>query len=288
MRTRYTAGVWYKMHVQQRKWTIILPARTIKNIFFLQHHLPTGSWVSQQQQRQLTPPVSALYACHSRYEYYRYVRSSPAAASGCFHPLKKKKRTHAFFSLRAFTFIFTCSRRAVHTRNEWISCIELASTRVYPVRKSSRTNTTPRTINSGVCVRNNLRSWKGWDQKTKNLDFFVLCRCVRVVKEMDLKPIVISRAGSNPVADGDFFFPGVTSKTDTRGDGRTDILLVLHSYLVRKAQINELCRHSSYGCIEYQVHTTYTCMCTCMRTLIILNLHFLLLRGAIVNRTKYC
>lgn len=31
--------------------------------------------------------------------------------------------------------------------------------------------------------------------------FSPLCRCVRVVKEMDLKPIVISRAGSNPVAD---------------------------------------------------------------------------------------
>ena len=201
----------------------------------------------------------------------------------------EKEKTHARVLFFACLHIFTCSRRAVHTRTEWISCIELASTRVYPaVRKSSRTNTTPRTINSGVCVRNNLRSWKGWDQKTKNLDFSVLCRCVRVVKEMDLKPIVISRAGSNPVADGDFFFPGVTSKTDTRGDGRTDILLVLHSYLVRKAQINELCRHSSYGCIEYQVHTTYTCMCTCMRTLIILNLHFLLLRGAIVNRTKYC
>ena len=45
-------------------------------------------------------------------------------------------------------------------------------------------------------------------QNTKNLDVSVLCRCVRVVKEMDLKPIVISRAGSNPVADVRVFFCG--------------------------------------------------------------------------------
>lgn len=38
----------------------------------------------------------------------------------------------------------------------------------------------------------------------KSSSLHKVCQCVRVVKEMDLKPIVISRAGSNPVADVTF------------------------------------------------------------------------------------